>query len=139
MFKEYFDELNENLCFQSFDKELHDPLSKYGEPGGSLFLACWNSKPAGCIALQPLQEEGTCEMKRLFVKPGFRDYGIGAKLVQVIIDEARQKGYRKMVLDTLERLQPAIKLYRKYGFKNTAPYYKNPLLGVVYMQIEFNG
>jgi GNAT superfamily N-acetyltransferase len=134
LFKEYLDELNENLCFQSTDEELVSPLKKYGKPHGSLILAYWDNAPAGCIALQPLKEAFVCEMKRLYVRPSYRKHGIGDKLVATLITEARKKGYKKMVLDTLERLQAAIKLYSKHGFVNTSAYYTNPLPNVVYME-----
>ncbi|MBA4139266.1 MAG: GNAT family N-acetyltransferase [Segetibacter sp.] len=134
LFKEYLEELNENLCFQRTDEELMSPLKKYGPPHGSLLLAYIDDKPAGCIALQRLKEEGVCEMKRLYVRPCYRSNGIADALVEKLLAEAKQKGYKKMVLDTLERLQPAIKLYLKHGFVNTSAYYQNPLPGVVYMQ-----
>ncbi|MDB5191264.1 MAG: N-acetyltransferase [Segetibacter sp.] len=134
LFKEYALELNENLCFQSFDAELEDPLKKYGPPNGSLVLAYWDEEPAGCIALQALKEDGICEMKRLFVRPAFRNFGIGNKLVEQIIANANKLGYKKMVLDTLERLTAALKLYQHYGFVNTSAYYANPLPGVVYLE-----
>lgn len=135
LFRKYSAGLNENLCFQSFDNELENPLKKYGEPKGCLLLAYWNNEAAGCIALQPLQE-GVCEMKRLYVRPEFRGKGIAEELVKVLLQEAKEKGYNKMVLDTLERLQPAIRLYRKYGFADTSAYYENPLKNVVYMEKE---
>ena len=134
LFLEYADELQENLCFQSFDAELKDPLKKYGPPRGALFIAYWNEEPAGCIALQPLKEEGVCEMKRLYVKPAFRKYGIGRSLVEQLITESYQLGYTEMRLDTLERLKPAISLYKNLGFENTQAYNENPLSGVVYME-----
>ena len=134
LFLEYADELQENLCFQSFDAEVKDPLKKYGPPKGALFIAYWNDEPAGCIALQPLKEEGVCEMKRLYVKPAFRKYGIGKALVEQLLEASRQLGYRSMRLDTLARLHPAIKLYEQYGFKVINAYYENPLPGVVYME-----
>jgi putative acetyltransferase len=134
LFQEYSNELNENLCFQSFDEELKNPLKKYGGSYGSLLLAFWNNEPAGCIALQPLNKEGVCEMKRLYVRPQYRKFGIGEELVKMLLTEAKEKGYKKMVLDTLERLQAAIRLYEKYGFKNTSAYYINPLPNVVYME-----
>ncbi len=134
LFLEYADELQENLCFQSFDAEVNDPMQKYGPPNGALFVAYWNEVAAGCIALQPLKEEGVCEMKRLFVKPSFRKYGIGKALVEQLLEASHQLGYTYMRLDTLERLQPAIKLYEQYGFKVINAYYENPLPGVVYME-----
>lgn len=134
LFREYLEELNENLCFQSTDEELVSPLKKYGLPYGSLLIAYKDNKPAGCIALQPLKEKDVCEMKRLYVCPEYRNKGIADALVEKLLTEAKEKGYKKMVLDTLERLQPAIKLYVKHGFVNTSAYYENPLSGVVYME-----
>ncbi|MCW3080705.1 GNAT family N-acetyltransferase [Segetibacter sp.] len=136
LFKEYSKSLNENLCFQSFDEELENPLKKYGEPKGCLLLAYLHNEPVGCIALQPLPEEGVCEMKRLYVRDQIRRQGVGDELVKGVLNEAAKKGYRKMVLDTLERLQPALKLYTKYGFVNTSAYYENPLAGAIYMEKE---
>jgi len=134
LFKEYLEELNENLDFQKADDELLSPLKKYGPPHGSLLVAYFDNEPAGCIALQPLKEDGVCEMKRLFVRPQYRKHGLGEYLVEALLADANAKAYKKMVLDTLERLQPAIKLYLKYGFENTSAYYENPLPDVVYMQ-----
>ncbi|MBX9891316.1 MAG: GNAT family N-acetyltransferase [Chitinophagaceae bacterium] len=134
LFLDYQQELNADLCFQSFEAELKDPLKKYGPPTGSLLLAYYQDQPAGCIALQPLPEAGVCEMKRLYVVPSFRKFGIGRKLVQAILDDAKALGYHIMKLDTLDRLQPAIQLYKAFGFTDASAYYANPLEGVVYMQ-----
>jgi putative acetyltransferase len=134
LFKAYATELNVDLCFQGFDAELAAPLKKYGRPMGSLLLAYYNNEPAGTIALQALKEEGVCEMKRLYVVPQFRKAGIGEQLVDQLLQDAIQLGYTTMKLDTLERLQPAIKLYLRKGFVITTAYYTNPLPGVVYME-----
>ena len=133
LFKEYALELNADLCFQCFDDELTDPLKKYGVPNGALFLAYYNYEAVACIALQPLSD-GSCEMKRLYVKPAFRKYKIGNALVQQLLSTAKILGYTKIKLDTLERLQPAINLYKKHGFVITTAYYVNPLPEVVYME-----
>ena len=133
LFKDYAAELNVNLCFQSFDAELEDPLKKYGSPNGALFLGYCNNVPIACIALQPIAD-GSCEMKRLYVKPAFRKFKIGDTLVQQLLITAKKLGYKKMKLDTLQRLQPAINLYKKHGFIVTTAYYKNPLPEVVYME-----
>jgi GNAT superfamily N-acetyltransferase len=134
LFKAYLGELNEDLCFQSFDTEIDNPLYKYSAPTGALFIAYYNAIPVGCIALQPLQEAQTCEMKRLYVEPQYRNLKIGDALVKVLLQEAQLLGYTTMKLDTLERLQAAIQLYQKFGFEMVTAYYDNPLPSVVYMQ-----
>lgn len=134
LFRAYEQELDENLCFQSFEEELKDPLKKYGPPRGVLYMATWNNEMAGCIALLPMKEDAVCEMKRLYVKPKFRKHKIGKALVDQLLQDAERLGYKKMKLDTLQKLQPAIGLYKKYGFVETTAYYENPLQGVVYME-----
>ncbi len=139
LFKAHQAELDENICFQSFEKELENPLYKYAAPEGALFIALVNNEVAGCIALQFLPDENQqriCEMKRMYVKPEFRKLKLGVGLVEKLIDKAKELKYEVMKLDTLEKLQPAIKLYEKFGFKITGAYYKNPLKGVVYMSKE---
>lgn len=134
LFLEYAAELQENLCFQRFEAEVKDPLKKYGPLAGVIFLAYWNDEAVGCIALQPLPAAGVCEMKRLYVKPAFRKYGIGKALVENLITASVELGYTSIRLDTLERLTAAIALYKNYGFEIINAYYENPLPGVVYME-----
>lgn len=134
LFREYALELNADLCFQSFDAELSNPLLKYGPPSGSLILAHWNKEPVATVALQALKTPGTCEMKRLYVQPPFRKLGIGDELVKAILNDGEKLGYATMKLDTLDRLVPAIRLYERHGFLVTTAYYENPLQGVVYME-----
>ena len=134
LFKAYLGELNEDLCFQSFDSEIDNPLYKYSAPTGALFIAYYNAMPVGCIALQPLQEPQTCEMKRLYVDPEYRNLKIGDALVKTLLQEVQSLRYTTMKLDTLERLQAAINLYLKFGFETVTAYYDNPLVSVVYMQ-----
>lgn len=134
LFREYEQELDENLCFQSFEAELKDPLKKYGAPNGLLLLASWNGQTAGCIAYTPMQDAGVCEMKRLYVRPQFRSGCIGRQLVQELLVHAVQNGYYAMRLDTLQKLQTAIRMYERFGFGRIDAYYSNPLPGVVYME-----
>jgi len=136
LFKEYELELDENLNFQQIDDEIKYPLRKYGPPRGVLYIAKWNNEVAGCVALKPLAEPGACEMKRLYVRPHYRKHKIGKVLVEQLLKDAIQLGYSKMKLDTLEKLQPAIRLYQQIGFMETTAYYDNPLDGVVYMEKE---
>lgn len=134
LFREYEKELNEDICFQSFEAELKDPLKKYGLPDGDLILAYWNDEIAGCIALTRMKEPGACEMKRLYVKPEFRKNKIGRILIEELLNSAKERNYEKMRLDTFEKLKAAVHLYQQYGFKNISAYYNNPLKNVVYME-----
>ncbi|MCA0382468.1 MAG: GNAT family N-acetyltransferase [Bacteroidetes bacterium] len=133
LFMAYQQYLNVDLCFQSFEAELNDLPAMYGPPRGALLLAFYKQDIAGCVALRT-KADGICEMKRLYVLPAFQGKGIGKQLATAIVAAGRQLGYTKMVLDTLDRLQPAIQLYEQLGFSRCSPYYHNPLEGVVFME-----
>jgi ribosomal protein S18 acetylase RimI-like enzyme len=138
LFREYEKELDADLCFQDFDEEVNNPLKKYVAPTGRLLLAYYNDDPAGCIALTPMRELGYCEMKRLYVRPEFRKYGIGRNLVLELLDMAMKENYKVMRLDTLKKLESAIRLYDKFGFYFIEAYYHNPLPDVVFMEKPLN-
>jgi ribosomal protein S18 acetylase RimI-like enzyme len=74
-------------------------------------------------------------MKRLFVSPEGRGIGVGKALAEAIVVEAKQLGYRRMVLDTLGSMTTPLKLYRGLGFRDIEPYYHNPLEDVVFLEL----
>ena len=121
---EYTKLLNRNLEFQGLKEELKDLKSKYaGEEGEILAAISDDNIVMGCVAYHRHNDE-RCEMKRLFVKPEYRKMKLGE----------RKKGYKEMVLDTIEPLKAAIHLYKKFGFKECEPYYNNPMNDVIYMK-----
>jgi ribosomal protein S18 acetylase RimI-like enzyme len=136
LFCEYENWLGIDLCFQDFKKELANLPGKYAKPDGRLFLISVKNKPAGCIALREIDTE-VCEMKRLFVREDFRGLGLGKKLIEKLIEEARSAGYKKMQLDTLaDKMPSAVKLYKSYGFCEIAPYYHNPHGETLFMELD---
>jgi ribosomal protein S18 acetylase RimI-like enzyme len=137
LFQEYAAELGVDLCFQGFTEELATLPWLYARPRGFIYLARQDGIVAGCIALKPLAD-GVCEMKRLYVRPTHRGYGIAQMLALTCLEQAKIIGYSFMKLDTLQRMAPAIRLYTKLGFEKSDPYYANPLPEVVYMQKRLN-
>ena len=135
LFEEYAAGLGLSLCFQNFDKELADLPGRYASPNGRLLLAFVDDQLAGCVALRKI-DDGVCEMKRLFVREDFRGQELGRRLIDAVIEAAREIGYRQMRLDTLPmKMKSAIGLYRSLGFKEIEPYYENPVAGAMFMEL----
>jgi len=136
LFEEYAAGLGISLCFQNFDQELANLPGDYAPPQGRLLLAREFDQLMGCIALRPVGPT-TCEMKRLFVRPEYRDRKLGRLLVEAIIEEARKIGYTHMRLDTLPgRMDRAIQLYRSIGFVEIKPYYDTPVDSTKFMELD---
>ena len=162
----YHQWLNEDVSFQGWQEEIDGMPGKYAPPKGELFLARDTSGLAiGCLAVRPLTEgmplhqrpspnshfpyyfvswslrqlPDSCEMKRLFILPAGRGLGVGKALVQHSLEFARGAGYKNMKLDTLpHKMGAANKLYKDCGFKETEPYYHNPIKGVLYLSCDLN-
>ena len=136
LFREYEKALGLDLCFQDFEAELAGLPGKYALPDGRLWLAYTGSKLAGCIALRKL-DDSVCEMKRLFVRDGFRGQQIGVQLIERLITAARQAGYQTMRLDTFpDKMGKAVSLYESHGFLSIPPYYDNPSENVLFMELS---
>lgn len=134
LFREYGGWLGLDLCFQGFEAELESLPGKYARPEGRLLLAYLDDDLAGCIAMRKL-EESVCEMKRLFVRDGFRGKKIGVQLIERLVADAREIGYEMMRLDTYPaKMGKAVKLYESHGFSSIGPYYDNPHHGVLFME-----
>lgn len=136
LFVEYARSLDFSLCFQGFDRELASLPGEYAPPTGILLIARTRGKLAGCVALRRLAES-VCEMKRLYVRPGFRGKRVGRSLVQAALNEAVRKSYKTMRLDTVPTMVKAIALYRSMGFREIPAYRENPVPGAIFMEIEF--
>ena len=139
IFREYAASLAIDLCFQNFDAELASLPGEYAEPTGFLLLAFVDGAAAGGGALRAIAEvdyANACEMKRLFVRPAFRRFGLGRAMAQALLDEARRAGYSAMLLDTLDEMESARELYASLGFEEIPPYYFNPIAGAHYLKAD---
>ena len=125
LFEAYAASLDVDLCFQNFAQELERLPGDYAPPRGCLLIAERARLPIGCVALRPLSAAPDAtpasEMKRLFVQPEARGLGIGPALAKTVIERAR--------------VAQARALYTSLGFRECAPYYRNPLPGTVYMTL----
>lgn len=129
LFLEYAAWLDVDLCFQGFDEE----METFPEFYCHLLLAHAGDEAVGAIGLKGIGE-GRCEMKRLYVRDTFKGAGLGRKLSERLILDAKSMGFTHMRLDTLPQLKAAIALYRKLGFTGIEPYYHNPNEGVLFFE-----
>ena len=137
LFVEYADSLGFNLGFQNFQEELANLPGDYTKPTGCLLVAKYKNQTVGCIGLRKLSDE-ICEMKRLYVRPEFRGFKIGRKLVEAIITEAKRIGYTCMRGDTVPSMTVARVLYASFGFKEISPYRYNPIESAIFIELKLN-
>ncbi len=135
LFLAYAKSLGISLCFQNFDQELAGLPGAYAPPDGCLLLGEFDGFAGGCVALRPLKNQ-VCEMKRLFLSPGYRGNGAGRMLVLAIMAKAKLLGYSTIRLDTLPSMAAAIQMYESLAFQRIEPYYDNPVPGALFLECK---
>ena len=139
LFGEYRAQLPVEYCARSFDAEIAGLPGAYSRPKGALLLATVIGQPVGCVGLRPFPREGTCEMKRLYVRPAFRAAKLGRRLVERLLQEARFAGYSSMRLDSHPpTMQTAVAMYRELGFREVRPDPLEPVEGLIYMELALS-
>jgi putative acetyltransferase len=133
LFREYVDSLGVDLSFQGFDQELEIIDQQYNQPVGALLLAFADNTAVGCVGIRQL-DAATAELKRMYIQDAYRGHGIGVALLERSIQIARELGFEKIRLDTLQTMTKAQALYRSFGFYEIPAYRFNPLEGALYME-----
>ena len=126
----------ENMCMQRYEQEMNTLPSPYE----TLLLAFIDEHAAGCVLLKPITgtddssaDEKACELKRLWVRPRFRGFGLGRKLAETALTEAKWRSYTAVYLDTVpSAMQAAHRMYQELGFHRIERYNDNPV-----SQVEF--
>lgn len=135
LFREYAEAIATDLEYQGFAAELAGLPAPYAPPNGALLIAHADANVAGCVALRPLDSR-TGEMKRLYVRPAYRSLGVGRRLVEAVIQAARQAGYSELRLDTLPSMASAQALYHRLGFVEIPPYNNAHLPGTRFYALK---
>ena len=130
----YVDWLGVDVSYQDFEAELAALPGKYQPPHGALRVALVGDAAVGVGGLRPL-EPGIGELKRVFVSPAAQGQGAGRAIVEALVADARRIGYRRLRLDTLERLHAANSLYERLGFVDIPAYRENPFQGARFMEL----
>ena len=135
IFREYVQSPTANLDFQDYEQEFAELPGKYAEPDGGVLLAVVEGRVVGCAALRRV-EDGTCELKRVYVRPVARGMDLGRKLVEEMLRVAREAGYRRMCLDVLPEFIAAQRLNESLGFVTAEPVSFNPVPGTRFLALD---
>ena len=135
LWREYWESFGLPLDFQGFGNELKGLPGVYATVGGALLLALYKDEPAGTIALRRLDPKSG-EVKRLYLRPGFRGLGLGRRLVEDVVERARAFGYDCLYADTLPVMTEALTLYERMGFDRTEAYAQVPTPGAIYLILQ---
>jgi ribosomal protein S18 acetylase RimI-like enzyme len=118
-----------------------DPRGSILDRGGRIFFAVQDRQPVGCCALLSM-ESGGFEVAKMAVSESYRGNGIGRRLLEKAVAEARAAGAHRLYLETNKKMQPAIRLYESIGFRHVpserivpSPYSR----ANVYMELYFDG
>ncbi len=133
LFKEYANAINFDAGFKDFHSELITLKTNYSAPEGCLLLAYKNNEAVGCIAVREMQQR-VAELKRFYVKPEFRQFKIGARLLEDAVVNAKQLNFRYLRLEVIPTLTKAKELYHSFGFYPIEPYKTVELEGTAYME-----
>jgi putative acetyltransferase len=137
LFEEYWNSFGFTPCFQNFATEVAGLPGAYANPQGRLGLARLDGEAAGCGAFRRVDDR-RCEAKRLYVRPRFRGRGVGRALLDWVIAEAREAGYREIVADTMPVTADALAMYERKGFERTPPYAAEPTPGAIYLRFKLS-
>lgn len=131
LFREYSKCIKIDLSFQNFENELEEIKKQYREPEGGIILIKYNLEFIGCAGIRKFKDN-IAELKRMYIKPGYRGVGLGKKLLEIALLRAKELDYSKIYLDTLSSMKSAVKIYKTAGFKEIRPYRFNPSEDVLF-------
>jgi putative acetyltransferase len=121
-----FRSLNEEWITHYFTLEksdravLGDPDKMILQKGGHIFMAYFSRQAVGCVALIPMGD-GVYELSKMAVSPRLRGLGIGRRLLEHTVKQARLMGAKSLFLGSNAKLENAVHLYESIGFRHVPP------------------
>ena len=141
-----YDESMKESIFEFTDVCFRE-LGKTFEPGGrhsfynniaGEFDCFWcllsDGKTVGTVGVKRI-DDSTAELKALYLLSGLRGKGYGFKLLDKAVCFSKERGYKRVVLDSVSAYSDALKLYEQYGFKYTERYNDNAFADI-FMEFE---
>lgn len=102
------------------DKATDQMFETYQKEKARYFVVVYQNKVIGGAGIARLDDfqGNTCELQKMYFLPVARGKGLGAQLITVCLDKAKEFGFENCYLETLPYMEAAVKLYKKYGFLN---------------------
>ncbi len=135
IFREYVASSKTSLAYQEYEQEFANLPGAYARPSGCILLVENGAAIVGCGAFRRVNGE-TCEMKRVYLHPSIRGLGLGRKLVERLIIEARRAGFGRICLDVIPEFKTARQLYEELGFTEAAAISYNPVPGTQFLALN---
>jgi N-acetylglutamate synthase-like GNAT family acetyltransferase len=143
-YAEDFKNLNLAWLEKYFWVEPHDEevLGKPGkyiiETGGNIFFVKDGEKVIGCVALMKI-EDGVFELTKMAVSPKYQGKKIGQELLEHSLDFAKKQGWDHLIIFSNRKLENAIYIYKKYGFREIPIGENNPYTrGDIKMRLDLS-
>lgn len=101
------------------DPEVDALSATYRGERSGYFVAVRDDVVLGGVGFAPLAggPKGVCELRKMFLLPAARGFGLGRRLLETCLDGARKAGFRKCYLETLQHMEAARRLYESVGFE----------------------
>lgn len=106
--------------FASKDPETDQMFETYQQPNTIYFVAVLDGTIIGGAGIGKLKggTENICELQKMYLLPQSRRQGIGKALMEKCLEFALEAGYHQCYIETLDKMDAAKSLYKKYGFKS---------------------
>lgn len=108
-------------------------------PPGTLLIADQGGQPVGCVGLAAQPGGRTAEVRRLYVRPARRGYGIAGLLMSHAHHHAAQQGMTRLILDVLPSRAAVISFYRRLRYTETEPYPTPSPVPLIYLERPVTG
>ncbi len=102
------------------DMDLSDTRKHYFNNNGWFAVLEKDGEIVGSYGIYKI-DESTCELRKMYLLKLYQGLGLGRMMMEDALIKAKELGYSIMVLETNKRLDKALSLYYKYGFKDYVP------------------
>ncbi|PIF31042.1 putative acetyltransferase [Flavobacterium sp. 9] len=120
LIRSVFDEMEIPKVGTAYEDPYLDLMfEEYNKPKSAYFVVENEGEIVGCAGIAPLEngEPNISELQKMYFLPETRGLGIGAKMMETCLDEARNFGFEKCYIETMPFMHAAQKLYKKSGFE----------------------